>query len=157
MESSIFTAEARAIDQALNIISKSKRKKFLFSDSLSVLLSLRNKKFQNPLIIKLLSRLDSMSNRKGAMLNNYILDPKPHWSEREWKSRLGSQIGLRSDPQWNQQLLDSFTQNGNNDGEIRSTINSSKFNQPWECRDQHRENQEENKSLYPDCELVIQV
>ena len=65
MESSIFTAEAHAIDLALNIISKSKHKKFIiFSDSLSVLLSLRNKKFQNPLIIKLLSRLDSMSNRK---------------------------------------------------------------------------------------------
>ena len=55
----IFTAEARAIDLALNIISKSKHKKFIiFSDSLSVLLSLRNKKFQNPLIIILLSRLD---------------------------------------------------------------------------------------------------
>ena len=65
MESSIFTAEAHAIDLALNIISKSKHKKFIiFSHSLSVLLSLRNKKFQNPLIIKLLSRLDSMSNRK---------------------------------------------------------------------------------------------
>ena len=42
-ESSIFTAEAHAIDQAINIISKSKHKKFIiFSDSLSVLLSLRN-------------------------------------------------------------------------------------------------------------------
>ena len=61
MESSIFTAEACAIDLALNIISKSKHKKFIiFSDSLSVLLSLRNKKFQNPLIIKLLSRLNSV-------------------------------------------------------------------------------------------------
>ena len=59
IESSIFTAEARAIDLALNIILKSKHKKFMiFSDSLSVFLSLRNKKFQNPLIIKLLSRLD---------------------------------------------------------------------------------------------------
>ena len=59
IESSIFTAEAHAIDLALNIILKSKHKKFMiFSDSLSVFLSLRNKKFQNPLIIKLLSRLD---------------------------------------------------------------------------------------------------
>ena len=64
MESSIFTAEARAIDLALNIISKSKHKKIIiFSNSLSILLSLSNKKFQNLLIIKLLSRLDSMSNR----------------------------------------------------------------------------------------------
>ena len=68
-KSSIFTAEARAIDLALNIISKSKHKKFIiFSDSLSVLLSLRNKKFQNPLIIELLSRLDSMSNRKEIII-----------------------------------------------------------------------------------------
>ena len=67
-ESSIFTAEAHAIDLALNIISKSKHKKFIFSDSLSVLLSLRNKKFQNPLIMKLLSRLDSMSNRKEIII-----------------------------------------------------------------------------------------
>ena len=49
MESSIFTAEARAIDLALNIISKSKLKKIIiFSDSLSVLLSLRNKKISEP-------------------------------------------------------------------------------------------------------------
>ena len=40
MESSIFSAEARAIDLALNIISKSNHKKFItFLDSLSVLLS----------------------------------------------------------------------------------------------------------------------
>ena len=68
-ESSIFTAEAHTIDLALNIISKSKHKKFIISsDSLSALLSLRNKKFQNPLIIKLLSRLDSMSNRKEIII-----------------------------------------------------------------------------------------
>ena len=43
MESSIFTAEAHAIDLALNIISKSKHKAFMiFSDLLSVLLSLKN-------------------------------------------------------------------------------------------------------------------
>ena len=68
-ESSIFTAEARAIDLALNIILKSTHKQFIiFSDSLSVLLSLRNKKFQNPLIIKLLSRLDSMSYSKEIII-----------------------------------------------------------------------------------------
>ena len=65
----IFTVEALAIDLALNIILKGKHKKFIiFSDSLSVLLLLRNKKFQNPLIVKLLSRLDSMSNRKEIII-----------------------------------------------------------------------------------------
>ena len=69
MESSIFATEARATDLAVNIILKSKHKKFIiFSDSLSVLLSLRNKKFQSPLIIKLLSRLDPMSNRKEIII-----------------------------------------------------------------------------------------
>ena len=69
MESSIFTAEICAIDLALNIISKSKGKKFLiFSDSLSVLTSLCYKKFENPLIIKLLSRLDLMSNHKEIVM-----------------------------------------------------------------------------------------
>ena len=68
-KSSIFTVEAHAIDLALDIISKSKHKKFIiFSDSFSVLLSLRNKKFENPLIIKLLCRLDSMPNSKEIII-----------------------------------------------------------------------------------------
>ena len=65
MESSIFTAEVCAIDLALNIISRDKHNKLIiFSDSLSVLTSLKNKKLENPLIAKLLSRLDSMSSHK---------------------------------------------------------------------------------------------
>ena len=65
MKSSIFTAEVCAIDLALNIISRDKNNKFIiFSDSLSVLTSLKNKKLENPLIVKLLSRLDSMSSHK---------------------------------------------------------------------------------------------
>ena len=65
MESSIFTAEACAIDLALDVISKEKHKKFIiFSDSLSVLLSLNNKKLEHPLIIKLLCRLHSTSNKE---------------------------------------------------------------------------------------------
>ena len=49
MESSIFTAEACTIDLALDIISKEKHKKLIiFSDALSVLLSLNNKKTRAP-------------------------------------------------------------------------------------------------------------
>ena len=56
MESSIFTAEVCAIDLALNIISRDKHNKFIiFSDSLSLLTSLENKKLENPLMVKLLS------------------------------------------------------------------------------------------------------
>ena len=50
-------------------ISRDKHKKFIiFSDSRSVLTSLENKKLENPLIVKLLSRLDSMSNHKKIIL-----------------------------------------------------------------------------------------
>ena len=63
MESSIFTAEACAIDLALDMISKEKHKKFIiFLDS--VLSSLNNKKLEHPLIIKLLCRLHSTSNKE---------------------------------------------------------------------------------------------
>ena len=65
MKSSIFTAEVCAIALALNIISRDKHNKFIiFSDWLSVLTLLKNKKLLNPLIVKLLSRLDSMSSHK---------------------------------------------------------------------------------------------
>ena len=65
MDSSIFTAEACAIDLALDIISKEKHKKFIiFSDSLSVVLSLNNKKLEHPLIVKLLCRLHSTLNKE---------------------------------------------------------------------------------------------
>ena len=65
MKSSIFTADVCTIDLTLNIISRNKHNKFIiFSDSLSVLTSLKNKKLENPLIVTLLSRLDSMSSHK---------------------------------------------------------------------------------------------
>ena len=71
MDSSIFTAEACAIDLALDNILKEKHKKYIiFSDSLSVLLSLNNKKLEYPLIIKLLCRLHSTS--KLSSLNKLM-------------------------------------------------------------------------------------
>ena len=53
-----------------NIISQNKHNKFIiFSDLLSVLTSLRNKELENPLIVKLLSRLDSMSSHKEIIMS----------------------------------------------------------------------------------------
>ena len=70
MESSIFAAEVCATDFAPNIISKDKHNKFIiFSDSLSVLTSRKNKKLENSLIVKLLSRLVSMSSHKKIILS----------------------------------------------------------------------------------------
>ena len=52
---SIFTAEMKAIDLALDAIAESEDDHFIiFSDSLSVLLSLQNKKMDNPLVVNLL-------------------------------------------------------------------------------------------------------
>ena len=69
MERSIFTAEVCAIDLTLNIVSREKHNKFIkISDSLSVLTSLENKKLENPSIVKLLSRLDSMSSHQKIIL-----------------------------------------------------------------------------------------
>ena len=55
--------EAYAINIALDLISESRNNKFIiFSDSLSVLESLKNRKFNNPLIIKILCKLENLSN-----------------------------------------------------------------------------------------------
>ena len=69
MKSSIFTAEVCGIDLAVNIISKNKHNTFIiFSDLLSALTSLRNKTLEYPLIVKLLSGLDSMSSHKEIIM-----------------------------------------------------------------------------------------
>ena len=59
---SIFTAEVTAIDLALDTIAESDDDHFIiFSDSLSVLLSLHDKKMDNPLILQLLQKLHHFS------------------------------------------------------------------------------------------------
>ena len=68
-ESSIIPAEICAIELAPDIISKGKHKKFtIFSDSFPFPLSLSIKKLENPLIIKLLNRLNSMSKCKEIII-----------------------------------------------------------------------------------------
>ena len=58
---SIFTVEATAIDLALDAITESDDDHFIiFSDSLSVLLSLKNKKVDNPLILNFLQKLNHL-------------------------------------------------------------------------------------------------
>ena len=59
---SIFTAEVTAIDLALDAITESDDDHFIiYSDSLSVLLSLHNMKLDNPLILKFLEKLHHLS------------------------------------------------------------------------------------------------
>ena len=50
-------------NMALDLISESRNNKFIiFSDSLSVLESLKNRKFDYPLIIRILCKLKNLSN-----------------------------------------------------------------------------------------------
>ena len=61
-DTSIFSAEAWVINMALDFISESRNNKFIiFSDSLSVLESLENRKFHHPLI-RILCKLKNLSN-----------------------------------------------------------------------------------------------
>ena len=64
-DASIFSAEIKGIDIALDLVAESLNEKFIiFSDSLSVLISIKNRKQDNPLIIKLLNKHNSLSNFK---------------------------------------------------------------------------------------------
>ena len=66
---SIFTAEIKAIDLALSYIEQQQRNKFIiFSDSLSVLLSINNKKTDNALIKQLLLRFNDILETKSIIL-----------------------------------------------------------------------------------------
>ena len=61
-------AEMKAIDLALDAIAESEDDHLIiFSDSLSVLLSLQNKKMDNPLVVNLLYKLHLLS-----IAQNYI-------------------------------------------------------------------------------------
>ncbi|MCU7800748.1 MAG: reverse transcriptase-like protein [gamma proteobacterium symbiont of Lucinoma myriamae] len=63
--SSIFSAEAKAIDLAINQISNQEDEKFIiFSDSLSVLTSLKNPKHPNPIIQQIFRKYFHLSSKE---------------------------------------------------------------------------------------------
>lgn len=67
-KSSIFSAEVKAIDLAFRFIASLDSKNFIiFSDSLSVLQSLKNKRLTNPLIQNLLLKHDLLSTAKDII------------------------------------------------------------------------------------------
>ena len=58
-----INTKACAINMVLDLISESRNNKFIiFSDSLSVLESLKNRKFDHPLITRILCELKNLSN-----------------------------------------------------------------------------------------------
>ena len=66
--SSIFSAEVKAIDLALKFIDTVDNNKFIiFSDSLSALQSLRNKNIKNPLIAKVLQKHSDLVTMKSIV------------------------------------------------------------------------------------------
>ena len=70
---SIFTAEINAIDLVLDAITESEDDHFIiFSDSLSVLLSLYNKKLDNPLVVKLLQKFPLLSDAHKSIFLCWI-------------------------------------------------------------------------------------
>ena len=67
-EASIFSAEIYAINLVLDLISTSNSKKFIIhSDSISVLQSLKYTKLENPLIVKIFNKLNSLIHRKKVI------------------------------------------------------------------------------------------
>ena len=79
-EASIFTAEICAINLALKIISNNKAKKFIiYSDSISVLHSIKNQKLDNPLIVNLLNKLHALRQSKKS----YSAGFQALWESRE--------------------------------------------------------------------------
>ena len=70
---SILTAEIKAIDLALDAIAENEDDHFfIFSDSISVLLSLKNKKLDNPLVVNLLHKLNLLSIAHKTILFCWI-------------------------------------------------------------------------------------
>jgi ribonuclease HI len=67
--SSIYSAEARAILLALDIICQSGSKQFLIlSDSLSCLQSIENRRFENPLILEICVRIHKLLSRDRELV-----------------------------------------------------------------------------------------
>ena len=77
---SIYSAEAKTKDLVLTLKHRIHQiHHFFFSDSLSVLTSLKHQNLDNPLTMQLLNRLEILSKTKDRPM----LDPKPHWNQRD--------------------------------------------------------------------------
>ena len=68
-ETSIFSAEVYTINLALDLITQSRNTKHIvFSDSQSAIVAIKGKKFNNPLIAELLTKLNNLCNHKKIVL-----------------------------------------------------------------------------------------
>ena len=79
MDCSIFTAEACAIDLALDIISKEKHKKFIILRHAFCPIIIKQQKTRAPTYYQ--TTLQITLNIKQR--NRFLLNSKPHWGERK--------------------------------------------------------------------------
>ena len=76
-DSSIYTAELRAILLALKHVYHSKEKSFLISDSLSSLQSILNLKYDHPVLVQILESYREMTREGREVV--FHLDSRPCW------------------------------------------------------------------------------
>ena len=76
-DSSVFSAELKAIDLALNHIEQDSYWQYIiYTDSLSVMQALEGEKTDNPFIVSLLEKLSKLCGRAYIV---FLLAPKPCW------------------------------------------------------------------------------
>ena len=75
--SSIFTAELKAIDLALNHMEQDAYWRYIiYTDSLSVMQALEGEKMDNPLIVSLLEKLSRLCDTADKV---FLLALQPYW------------------------------------------------------------------------------
>ena len=113
-ESSIYSAEVTAIDQAMNIIDNHKSSKFInYSNSKSVLLALQNKYTLSNLITKLQNKVNTLSKNNSIILTGY--QATMVYMEMKEQTKLSHTLIK------NQVLKNSYMKNGKNNRRLKCT------------------------------------
>ena len=85
-ETSIFSAEVYAINLALDLIIKSRNTKHIvFSDSQSAIVAIKEKKFNNPLIAELFTKLNNLCNQNKLYYAGYQVTLESR--EMKWRTQ----------------------------------------------------------------------
>ena len=132
----IFSAEACAINMALDLISESRNNKFIiFSDSLSVLESLKNRKFDHPLI-RILCKLKNLSNDNNIQIC-WVPSHTGISGNDQVDKAARSTINLTTEKKFKiphtdfKMKINTYYTKGNNAGTIMKIINYLKLNPHW--------------------------
>ena len=112
-ESSIYSAEAIAIDPAMNIIANHKSSKFIiYSDSKSILQALQSKGSSTPLFTRLLDKMNPISKNNNIILTwipNHIGIQRNERADKAAKKALQTYISNTKIPYTNlKPLINKF-------------------------------------------------